>query len=94
MYFHITKLVYLLNLPEEILINILHLVGCIKLRNGLYITQLNRNYKIFKQVEGIPRFINWEVRLPVKTEWFRKSFCDKMIRLENIIYLDINFTVR
>ena len=88
MYYQISKLVHLLNLPEDIILHILHLAGYIRLRNGVYMNQINRNFLIYKKLEGVPRFINWVVRLPVKTAWFRKSFCDKMIIIGNIQYRD------
>ena len=88
MYYHITKLVNLLKLPEDIIIYILHFSGFLKLRNGKYMNQINTNFSIYKKLEKVPRFINWKVRLPVKTAWIRKSFCDKMIVLGNVNYSD------
>lgn len=90
MYYHITKLVYLLPLSEDVILHILNLAGYVRLRNGKYYSQLNRNYKIFRKVKELPRFQNWKVHLPIKTAWFRKAFCDKIIILGNIYYCDNN----
>ena len=84
MYYQITKLVYLLNLPEDIILHILHLAGYIRLRNGVYMNQINRNCLIYKQITMIPWFRNSTVQLFLETKWFRKSFCDKIITLKNV----------
>jgi hypothetical protein len=87
MYFQITKLIYLLPLPEDIVFHILHLVGVIRLRNGKYSTQINRNFPIFKQLRMLPSFVGKsQIQLYIKTQWFRKSFCDKIITLRSINY--------
>jgi hypothetical protein len=87
MYLHITKLINLLPLPEDVLIHILHLAGFIRLRNGKYIPQINRNLLIFKELRMIPSFVGRsEIQLFIKTQWFRKSFCDKIITLKTVYY--------
>jgi len=87
MYFHITKLIYLLPLPEDVLLHILHLAGVIRLRNDKYMPQINRNFPIFKQLRMIPSFVGRsEIQLFIKTQWFRRSFCDKIITLKTLYY--------
>jgi hypothetical protein len=82
MYCQITKLVNLLNLPQDIIFHILHLAGLVKLRNGKYFSQINKNYKIFRQIKELPMFQNGGVRLQVKTD----LLFNKMILLANIQY--------
>lgn len=87
MYIQITKLIYLLPLPEDILIHILHLAGLIRLRNGKYMSQINRNFHIFKELTMIPSFVGRsEIQLFIKTQWLNKSFCDKIISLRSVYY--------
>jgi len=88
MYLHITKLVNLLPLPEDTLFYILYLAGYVQLRNGKYIPQINKNFYIFKLLKQVPPFQNGHVQLFIKTEWFRRSFCDKIITLRNRIYFE------
>jgi hypothetical protein len=88
MYFQITKLINLLPLPTDTILHILHLVGYIRLRNGKYMHQLNRNYTIFKHLKFIPCFRGSEVKLFIQTKWFRKSFCDQIITLKMEYYND------
>jgi len=68
-------------LPQVIIDCILELVGYYKWRNGKYMTQLDKRQDIFRLLKLVPRFEGWSVRLYVKTEWFRKRWCDKMISL-------------
>ena len=68
-------------LPQVIIDYILDLAGFYKWRNGKYMTQLDKTQDIFKLLNLVPRFEGWSVRLYVKTEWFRKRWCDKMISL-------------
>ena len=68
-------------LPQVIIDYILDLAGFYKWRNGKYMTQLDKTQDIFKLLKLVPRFEGWSVRLYVKTEWFRRRWCDKMISL-------------
>jgi len=86
MYYQITKLINLLPLPEDAILHILHLAGFIRLRNGKFIPQLNRQYLIFRHLRLIPSFRNCEVKLVIQTKWFRRSFCDQIITLKNVYY--------
>jgi len=68
-------------LPQVIIDYILDLAGYYKWRNGKYMAQLDKTQDIFKLLKLVPRFEGWSVRLYVKTEWFRRRWCDKMISL-------------
>ena len=73
------KLIILL--PPEIIDYLLIFVGYHKWRNGIHITQLYEINKTYDYLKKIPLFNNYQVQLYVKTEWFNKSFCDKIITL-------------
>ena len=78
------------NLPQVLVDYILEIVGYHKCRNGKYIAQLDKTKDIFKQLIKIPLFEGWSVRLYIRSELLAKTYCDKIISLYKISYLDID----
>ena len=62
-------------LPKDIINYILVISGYHKLRNRKYITQLDKNTPIFKELSNLRAF-DWCVRLPVKSAWIWKYKTD------------------
>jgi len=69
------------NLPLDIFNLIFEYTGYHKLRNGKYMVQIKKNNPIYDNLLKMPVISDGRVMLLVKTEWFRKSFCDKIITL-------------
>jgi len=84
-----SKLIALL--PQEIIDYILNIVGYHKLRNGKFITQLDKKKDIFKKLIKIPLFKSCNVRLYVKTKFMHKTYCDKIITLYSFDYYSDNY---
>ena len=81
----------LIRLPTDIQFIILELIGYHKLRNGKYITQLDKNEEIFKKILNIPLVINSAIMLPIRVKWLRKTWCYKIIKIETeTLYYDYN----
>jgi hypothetical protein len=77
---HISR--QIIRLPTDIQFIILELIGYHKLRNGKYITQLDKNEEIFNKLLNIPLVIASSIMLPIRTSWLRQSWCDKIIKIE------------
>jgi hypothetical protein len=69
-------------LPSDISNIILELCGYHKLRNGKFISQLNKNDDIFKLLLNIPLVKNSSIMLIIRTERMRNSWYDKIITIE------------
>ena len=62
--------------------------GYHKFRNSNYITQIDKSSKIFEKLSFVPLIKDWHVKLLIKTEWFRRSFCDKIIKIYVVNIID------
>ena len=88
----IKRLIMSLNLHSDIVNYILEMIDCHKNRKGKYMVQLNKNCDIYNKLEHVPLIDNWHVSLPIKTAWFRKSFCDKRITLYALNIINNTYT--
>ena len=78
-------------LPKDIIDYILNIAGYHKFRNGKFITQLDFNKNIFKLLIKMPLFKQCNVKLYVKTKFFSKTYCDKIITLYIFDYYNDNY---
>ena len=67
-------------LPEEI-VSYIYAYTDFKLRNGIYMRQLDKNMKIFNLLSNIPKISNSHVELFIKYIK-RKSWCEKKIKIQ------------
>lgn len=78
-------------LPQNIIDYILTIAGYHKYRNGKFITQLDQTKNIFKLLIKIPLLQSSQVKLYVKTKFFSKTYCDKIITLYIFNYYNDNY---
>ncbi len=67
-------------LPEEI-VSYIYAYTDFKLRNGIYMRQLDKNMEIFNLLTNIPKISNSYVELFIKFIK-RKSWCEKKIKIQ------------
>ncbi len=67
-------------LPEEI-VTYIYAYTDFKLRNGIYMRQLDKNMEIFNLLTNIPKISNSYVELFIKYIK-RKSWCEKKIKIQ------------
>lgn len=68
------------SLPQEIVAHIYEYTGY-KLRNGIYMRQLDKKMEIFKLLLDIPIISNGEVELFIKG-FKRKWYCEKKFKIK------------
>jgi hypothetical protein len=68
------------SLPQEI-VSYIYAYTNFKLRNGIYMRQLDKNMEIFNLLTNIPKISNSYVELFIKFIK-RKSWCEKKIKIQ------------